>query len=219
MEKSLMKHALEDRPKDEKWKPIASELKKIRVCTHPDNRRVSVGELPPGFVLVGRGTDAAVVSHADWPGVVFKVYGADRLYKKQDEAAVYRRLGESPHFCRYLGQGDGFLVLSHEQGPTLYECLEKGIAIPPQAVEDVERIREYVRSVGLNPKGIHLRNVLLVNGRAKMVDVAEFLKPGNDRRWELLARGYRTLYPLIRGRKVPAWLLNLFKETYRLFVR
>ncbi|WP_164491789.1 serine/threonine protein kinase [Staphylospora marina] len=202
----------------ERWKNIAPPIQKIRIRTYPDNRRVSVGPLPPGYFLVGRGTDAAVIGTVHDPSIVFKIYGPDRLHKVREEAEVYRRLGDSPFFCRFLGQGEGFLVLSREKGPTFHECLEKGIPVPEQAMRDVEKAREHVRQCGLNPKGIHLRNILLVDGRAKVVDVAEFLGTGRDRRWDWLALGYRTVYPLIRGRAVPHWLLEAVKRVSRLNV-
>jgi hypothetical protein len=67
------------------------------------------------------------------------------------------------------------LVLSFEQGVTLYDCLLQGVRVPEQAIQDVEESREFVRSQGLNPRDIHLKNVLLQEGRGKVLDVSEYI--------------------------------------------
>src|SRR5690606_26217314 len=47
------------------------------------------------------------------------------------------------------------LVLSYEEGKTLFDCILEGIHIPEQVIQDVEEAREYARSKGLNPRDIH----------------------------------------------------------------
>ena len=58
---------------------------------------------------------------------------------------------------------------------TLFDCVLQGIHIPEQVINDVEDAREYVRNKGLNPRDIHLKNILLQNGRAKILDVSEYI--------------------------------------------
>ena len=60
--------------------------------------------------------------------------------------------------------------------------------------------REYVRQKGLNPRDIHLKNIFLQNGRAKIIDVSEYVQPGNDLRWEYLKKAYDQYYHLIEGK-------------------
>jgi hypothetical protein len=189
-------------------------LKQVVLAAHSGNKPVTIKQIPSSLRLVGVGTDAAVVLHPDQPEQVFKVYAEGRLEKKEREREVYRRLGESPRFCRCFGEGTNYLILSYEKGPTLYECLEQGISIPEQVIADVEEARRYARERGLNPRDIHLKNVILQNGRAKVVDVSEYLLPGDDRRWDHLVQAYQDFYPLIRGKKIPSWLLEWVKKSY-----
>ena len=112
-----------------------------------------------------------------------------------------------------LGKGDFFLILTYEPGPTLYDCLVQGIPIPASAMDDVEAARHYARQVGLHPKDVHLKNVLLQGERARILDVSKYVAPGDDDPvWDQLVQGYRRVYPLIRGRRIPVWLMELVKR-------
>ncbi|MBA4492807.1 serine/threonine protein kinase [Paenactinomyces guangxiensis] len=193
---------------------IESQLKQIDFHVNPGNELVTIKWVPPVFHLIGWGTDAVVVQHPDGPDRVFKVFARERLHKKENEYDVYQRIGQSPYFARCFAKGENYLVLSYEEGPTLYQCLEQGIVIPEQVIADVEDARTYARSRGLNPRDIHLKNVLLQNGRAKLIDVSEFLQPGDDGRWDHLVQGYRDFYHLIKGKKIPSWVIELVKKTY-----
>lgn len=81
-------------------------------------------------------------------------------------------------------------------------------------INDVEDAREYICSRELNPRDIHLKNILLQNGRAKVLDVSEYILPGNDFRWEDLKTGYEQYYPLIDGKPVPFWLVETIRKWY-----
>lgn len=193
---------------------IEEAIGEIIFHAHPENEPVTIEYLPPVFNLVGYGTDAVVVSHPEYKGRVLKVFAEDRLHKVDQEFQVYQKLKGSPYFARCYGKGDNYLVLSHEQGLNLYQCLCEGIEIPEQVIIDVEHARREARLKGLNPRDIHLKNVLLQKGRGKLLDVSEYMKPGNDRRWDDLVEAYYEFYPLIRGRKVPVWLLESVKMMY-----
>ena len=106
------------------------------------------------------------------------------------------------------------MVISYEEGMTLYDCLLKGIHIPKQVLKDVDDARRYAFDRGLNPRDIHLKNILLHNGRAKIVDVSEYLKPGNDKRWEYLKEGYQEYYHLIDGKALPHWIIETVRKWY-----
>lgn len=127
---------------------------------------------------------------------------------------MYECLKGSPYFPQYYGSGRNYIAISYEQGETLYDCLVQGIPIPEQVITDVEQARDYVRSLGLNPRDIHLKNVLLQEGRGKVLDVSEYVQEGNDNRWEHLVLVYHNLYPLISGVKVPTWILETIKQWY-----
>jgi hypothetical protein len=196
------------------WKPVEPLLEKIDLQYNPENEPVTVKFLPPPLELVGVGTDAVVVRHPEFPDIAFKVYARERMEAKEDEYRAYQQLAGSPSFAVCHGAGERYLVLSYEEGMTLYECLVEGVTIPENVVDEVEEARQYARSVGLNPRDIHLKNVLLQDGHAKLIDVSEYVKPGNDGRWDHLVQAYHLFYPYIAGKKIPVWMLEMVKRAY-----
>lgn len=193
-----------------------SQLAQIDFQLSPTNDLVVVHFIPSSFRLIGLGTDAVVVQHADLPAFVFKVYHPAKAYKVEHEFSAYQQLGDHPSFCQCVGRGERWLLLSYEEGPTLLDCLEQGIVIPKQVIQDVESARIYVRSVGLNPRDLHLKNVILQEGHIKILDVSEYVHAGDDRRWDHLVQGYYQFYGLIRGRKIPYWVIEWVKKSYYL---
>jgi serine/threonine protein kinase len=148
------------------------------------------------------------------PHLAFKVYSDEKIYKIARETEVYSKLGHSEYFPQFYGSGSNFLILSYEEGITLYDCLLKGIHIPEQVIDDVENARKFASEKGLNPRDIHLKNILLHEGRAKILDVSEYMKPGNDKRWEYLKEGYYLYYDIIDGKSLPHWMIETVRKWY-----
>lgn len=199
-------------------KPDAVEelLGAIRIQASASNQPIAIEHVPAPLRLLGSGTDAVVVQHPGLPEQAFKVYAPETVGCLADEYQAYQQLAGSPYFATCLGQGAFYLVLSYEPGPTLYECLVQGIPVPEEAMADVEAARDHARQVGLHPKDIHLKNVLLQGNRALIVDVSKYVAPGDeDRVWDHLAEGYRRFYPLIRGRRIPLWAIQMVKRRYQ----
>ncbi|SMO59488.1 serine/threonine protein kinase [Melghirimyces algeriensis] len=196
------------------WSPIKPLIDKIDIRPSVENQPVIVQFIPEELEWIGTGTDAVVVRHLSYPEVVFKRYVEGREQTRLNEYEVYLRLHGSPYFPICFGMDDSFLVLSYEQGPTLYDCLAEGIFIPESVIEEVEQARTDARNRNLNPRDIHLKNILLQNGHAKLLDVSEYLKDGNDKRWEHLVQGYRLFYPMVAGRKIPVNLIEQVKNAY-----
>ena len=196
------------------WQVTALAISQIKINSNPNNERVSIKGNTRDLRCVGVGTDAAVFRSINTPEIAFKVYADEKLAKIKIEQQVYQQLGESSFFPKLYDVGDRYLVLSFEEGTTLYDCLLRGIPIPKQVIQDVEEARRYIRNKGLNPRDIHLRNILLQNGRAKIIDVSEYIQPGNDFRWEHLKRGYEEHYHLIAGKPLPFWLLETIRKWY-----
>jgi hypothetical protein len=191
-------------------------LRAIRIRATANNEPVVIEHVPAPLRLLGSGTDAIVVQHPGLPERAFKIYAPQAIGCLADEYLAYGRLAGSPYFAACFGQGAGYLVLSYEPGPTLYECLVRGIPVPAQAMADVEAARRYAREVGLHPKDIHLKNVVLQGDRARIFDVSMYVAPGDeDRVWDHLAEGYRRFYPLIRGRRIPVWVIETVKRRYK----
>ena len=195
---------------------VEALLRAIRIRAFANNDPVAIEHLPAPLRLLGIGTDAIAVQHPGLPEQAFKVYAPETVGCLADEYLAYQQLAGSPYFAACLGQGEFYLVLSYEPGPTLYECLVQGIPVPAQAMADVEAARDYARQVGLHPKDIHLKNVLLQGDRARILDVSKYVAPGDeDRVWDHLAEGYRRFYPLIRGRRIPVWVIQTVKRRYQ----
>lgn len=196
--------------------PAEDVLALVRPTSPDRHEPVVVDALPVPLRMVGRGTDAVVVAHPAWPDRVFKVYADEAAGALHDEYLAYQRLAGNPLFPTCLGRGEHYLVLSYEAGPTLYDCLVAGTVVPSQVIADVETARTQARRAGLHPKDVHLKNVIVQDGRGKVIDVSKYVAPGDDDPvWEALAEAYHRYYPAIRGRAIPVWLIETVKRAYR----
>ncbi|MCR8842346.1 serine/threonine protein kinase [Paenibacillus sp. SC116] len=202
---------------DEQWRQAEYALSRMEVMKQGMNDPVTIEGESDELHCIGIGTDAAVFVHDRMPQYAYKLYAAEALPKKEAEISVYEALKGSSFFPVYYGAGNRYVVLSHERGITLYDCLLLGIPVPRQVVDDVEAARAFVREKGLNPRDIHLKNVLLQDGRGKVLDVSEYIQPGNDKRWEHLVWAYDNVYPLLEGEKISSWLLEAVKNGYYRF--
>jgi len=195
---------------------VQAQVDRVRLRSFASNAPVLIERIPPPLRVVGSGTDAVVVAHPELPAHVFKVFAPESLEALDQEQLSYSLLGSSDHFATCFGRGERHLVLSYEPGLTLYQCLEQGVPVPEQVILDVQAARAYARSRGLNPKDVHLHNVLVQDGRAKILDVSKYVLPGEtDRTWDHLLQGYYEFYPLIEGRRIPAFVLDLAKRMYK----
>lgn len=199
---------------EDRWQLAAKALSTVTVTAQPANEPVIILGVAEGFHCIGVGTDAAVFQSGNFPEYAFKVYAEGKKDKLEAEAKVYGHIGQSPYFSTCYGRDERMLVLKFEEGPTLFDCLLQGIYVPERVMMDVEKARDYIREIGLNPRDIHLKNIILQNGRAKLLDVSEYIKPGNDFRWEHLKKAYEEYYSIIDGKPVPFWLLDTIRKWY-----
>ncbi|WP_077324869.1 serine/threonine protein kinase [Virgibacillus siamensis] len=199
---------------ENKWDIASDSLSQITVFSNPDNKPVTIYGHAEELKCVGVGTDAAVFQHLYAPSYAFKVYAEDKVSKIETEKNIYDKLDGTSYFPACFAANDRYLVLSYEEGITLFDCLLQGVHVPEQVVKDVEDAREHVREKGLNPRDMHLKNIILQNGRAKIIDVSEYIHPGNDFRWEHLKKGYQTYYHLIDGYAIPFWLIETVRKWY-----
>ena len=196
------------------WDILKDSLSEIAVFSNPNNKPVSIEKYSSSLDCIGIGTDAAVFRSNLVPRFAFKVFAEDKLHKLHEEERVYSMLGNSPRFASCFGTHHNVLVLSYEDSDTLYDCIVKGTHISEQVIIDVDQARNHAIEKGLNPRDIHLKNIIMQNGRAKLIDVSEYTKPGNDFRWEHLKKAYEEYYSIIDGKKVPVWLVDLLRESY-----
>ncbi|MBW7476483.1 serine/threonine protein kinase [Paenibacillus oenotherae] len=198
----------------EDWKKAEKALSYIEVNGNANNDPVTISGQTEGLHCIGIGTDAAVFSYEPEPGYAFKVYSPHAVEKLQAERSVYERLAGSPYHPQYYGYGSNYLVISFERGITLHDCLVHGVPVPEQVIKDVEDAKKLVIARGLNPRDIHLKNVLMQDGRAKVIDVSEYIKEGNDHRWDHLVWAYNNFYGHLEGVKIPSWALATIRKWY-----
>ncbi|MFK2826240.1 serine/threonine protein kinase [Bacillus sp. B190/17] len=196
------------------WKDAIPLLDALEVKAGKGNVPVKIGPVPSGLQCIGIGTDAAVFVHFASIRYAFKVYAEGREQKRDKEIQAYEKLNGSPYYPVFYGSGGRFIVISFEEGMNLYDCLITGTYIPPEAIEQVDKAVDEARRAGLNPRDIHLKNIILQDGSIKLIDVSEYVKPGNDERWTYLKEGYKLYYPLIASKKIPPKFLDFVKEQY-----
>src|SRR5699024_9407385 len=105
------------------WDKAAKSLAKITVTSQPNNEPVTISGNTDKLKCKSVGTDAAVFQSLYVPIYVFKKYAKDKLSKVKEEAYVYEIIGGSSFFPNYFASYDDFLVLSHEEGKTLFDCI------------------------------------------------------------------------------------------------
>ncbi|MGM7635712.1 serine/threonine protein kinase [Bacillus sp. Hm123] len=196
-------------------KDIELLVKECNISASPKNELVTIEALPPQWTCVGKGTDAAVFVHADFPQYAFKIYAHAKEETRRNEVKAYEKLNNHPYFPTFYGTGERFIAISYEHGIHLQDCLIEGINIPSRVIEQVDEAIAYARQVGLNPRDIHLKNIIMQDETIKLIDVSEYVLPGDDKRWEHLKEGYRMYYPLIRHRKIPIELIDFAKGHYQ----
>lgn len=180
---------------------------------------VVVHQVPYPWKCLGVGNYAAVLAHPHHSEQVVKVYAPGRP-GIEEEVEVYRRLGEHPAFSQLYARGENFLVLKRLRGVTLYDCMHKGITIPPQVIRDIDAALAYARDRDLHPHDIHGRNVMLSEGGGLVVDISDFLNAEPCRAWDDVKRAYWWIYRPLVGPlrlRIPYFLLDGVRTVYRGF--
>ncbi|WP_353930261.1 serine/threonine protein kinase [Okeanomitos corallinicola TIOX110] len=186
---------------------------------HP-HHPIEVRSIPSPWELLGTGNYAAVVYHPEYPDVVVKMYAPGRP-GFEEELAVYQRLGSHPAFSECFYAHDGLLVLRRLFGVTLYDCLHRGLRIPPKIIKDIDHALDYARTRGLYPHDVHGKNVMMFEGKGLVVDISDFLQQEKCSKWDDLKRAYYLIYlPIFYrlGLRVPYSFLNKVRKSYR-FIR
>lgn len=182
---------------------------------------IVVHAVPAPWCLLGAGNYAAALYHPNYPDQVVKVYAPNRS-GWTEEVEVYRRLGSHPAFSECLYADQNFLVLKRLYGTTLYDCVQQGICIPVQVIQDIDQALNVARQRGLHPHDVHGRNVMMWQGRGLVVDISDFLNPEECSAWEDLKRAYYWLYrPLFSWMRirVPYAVLDGVRMIYRRYRR
>lgn len=159
-------------------KLIEEELLPNIILKSPSpNDPIIVDNQAKEWQVVGSGNFASVFAHPSQPSFVVKVYGRD-LEAIKEEIHVYEKLGDHNAYSKLYGYGQHYLILKRIHGITLYDAMLKGIAIPPQVIEDIEEAMVYAKERDLNPFDVHGKNIVMNEGKGIIVDVSDFYKTG-----------------------------------------
>ncbi len=203
------------------------ELHQVRWHRPGPNEPYRIDSTPSGWHVLGTGNYAAVFYHDNAPDLVVKM----RLFESQDESVVtrefdeekevYARIGEHHSFSRCDYAVFPFLVLKRLYGITLYHALAQGKRIPQLVIDDINEGLTYARSRGLHPHDVHIKNVIMHEGRGYVADISDFLKTDYCRLWDDCMRFYRYVYrPFVYPLALPLrveWM-HRFKRWYRKWV-
>ncbi|MGM9927744.1 MAG: protein kinase family protein [Bacillus sp. (in: firmicutes)] len=168
------------------------------------------------LMLIGTGRSACVFLIKDTNKVI-KIFHPKFQHIAYEEADIYSHLTQIPQFPTIYQTGTNYIVMDYIEGYTLFDCLHKGIKIQEEQVNEVDDILQLVRSKGLNPSDVHLRNILVTADRqVKIIDVARFKQTKSCQQWDDLKGAYFQLYihPLF-PRKLPKSLLNIIGILYK----
>ncbi|QTA89613.1 hypothetical protein [Desulfonema magnum] len=201
-------------------KELIQEIRQIRLRHSHWFSYVQVENKPNGWHCAGVGNSAAVFRHDSYPDIAIKTFSDIRTHIALRESEVYRKLGDSSFYPKFYGSGENYLLLQYIPGPSVYECLLKGIFIQEQIVSDIEKAVSYARECGLNPRNLHAKNILIYNGRGYVIDVSDYMKTGRCYHFDILKYFYNKLYVRFcrPGMKIPFWILECIRRGYRLAV-
>lgn len=203
-----------EQPKVQDYEQLVSQ---VEVKSPNPRDPVEVSRHPEHWRCVGLGNSAAVFQPKERPDLAIKVYADAHVHVCAEEAGIYEQLGDSPYFPRFYGRGPNFLLIEYKQGRNVYDCLLQGVYIPEQVILDVDEAIAYAESRGLTPSDIHVKNVLVHEGRGYLVDVSDYRNQARVKRWGALKQAYYDYYvDLYRpGRTVPSWLLETIRKWYK----
>lgn len=182
---------------------------------------IVVDYVPKPWILLGVGNYAAGLSHPDFPEYVVKIYAPGRPGIKE-EIAAYNKIKSHQSYSQCFHSTENYLILKRLRGKTLYSCINEGIQIPESVIKDIDEALKYAKGLGLNPRDVHAKNVMIVEGRGVVVDISDFTKSGKCVLWKHFKKAYYKIYlPLVYKSHppIPEFYLNLIRKGYRLFKR
>ncbi|MBW8349775.1 protein kinase family protein [Bacillus sp. IITD106] len=171
------------------------------------------------LTLIGVGRSAYVFKIKNTKHAL-KVFFPSHRHLAKVEAEVYKRIQHIDYFPRLYESGSHYLVIDFVDGYTLFECLTRGIPVSENHIKDVDMAINLARKEGLNPSDIHLRNIIIHDGKIRMIDVARFKQVETDHQWNDLKRAFYHLYTKsFFPKKIPAFILNWIAVLYKRFNR
>lgn len=179
---------------------------------------IIVHNVPEPWILLGVGNYAAGFTHPDFSEYVVKIYAPGRP-GIQEEVEVYNKIKSHQSYSECFYYTENYLILKRLKGKTLYSCVNEGIPIPENVINDIDEALKYARSLGLNPHDVHAKNVMIVEDKGVVVDVSDFTKSNKCFLWEDFKKAYYKIYiPLLYKYHpaIPEFYLNVIRRGYRL---
>jgi serine/threonine protein kinase len=192
-----------------------SELARSVTFTNKGSK-VLLNDKDPSLAFIGAGRSAFVFKINETDKVLKVFFPAYEVMAKE-EAEIYQLLSSTTYYPSLYESGQNYLVIDYIEGYTLFNCLEKGIPITSENINEIDLALKIARSRGLNPSDVHLRNIFLTpEGRIKMIDVARFRQTKSCSQWSDLKTAFFKLYNQ-KGfpKKIPALFLNLIALLYK----
>lgn len=181
---------------------------------------VTVEGKDANFELIGCGCSSAVFRSKRQPWVAVKVYSPKHIKEVFFEVMAYKKVKGISCFPRLYLYGIDYLAIEYIAGTSLYDCLIQGIEIPEHIITQVDDAIAVAKVRGLVPSDVHFKNIILNGDRVTLIDLSDYMVARHVTRWERLKFFYKTLYRyFLRGYKIPKWLLDFGRKTYKLVER
>ncbi|RFU62301.1 protein kinase family protein [Peribacillus saganii] len=166
---------------------------------------------------IGRGRSAYVFRIGS-TYLVMKVFLPERTREAKEEAEIYRILQKHPSYPALHGAGENYLVIDYIKGATMYQCLNSGMEIRDEHVQQVDQALESARRKGLNPSDIHLHNIIIIKNsqKIKVIDVARYRQQKECSQWEDIKKAYVKYYRhRYFPKKIPRFVLDAIAVSYK----
>ncbi|MBS4197783.1 protein kinase family protein [Lederbergia citri] len=187
------------------------------VVINPKDHKLIQYDASLALIGVGR---SAYVFKINNTNHALKVFFPSYQHLAKVEADVYKIIQHIDYFPSLYESGSHYLVIDFIDGYTLFECLSRGIPVSENHIKDVDMAINLAREEGLNPSDIHLRNIIIHNGKIKMIDVARFKQGETDHQWNDLKTAFYRLYTKsFFPKKIPAFMMNWIAVLYKRFYR
>jgi predicted Ser/Thr protein kinase len=178
--------------------------------------RVLLNDKDQSLETIGMGRSAFAFKIKSTDKVI-KVFFPQYVHIAREEAEIYNILQGVPYYPALYESGKNYLVIDYIEGHTFFSCLEKGMPITTEHINEVDEALKLARKKGLNPSDVHLRNIFITTeGCVKMIDVARFRQSKTCRQWNDLKAAFYKIYARdLFPKKIPTFLLNLIALLYK----
>ncbi|WP_017379660.1 AarF/UbiB family protein [Paenisporosarcina sp. TG-14] len=166
--------------------------------------------------LVGTGR-SAFAFRIKYSNKAIKIFFPDFIHVAKEEAEIYNTLQNISYFPTIYESGQNYIVMDFIEGRTLYDCINHGVSITTDHINEIDAALLTASNRGLNPSDIHLRNIIITpNQEIKLIDVARFRQTKDCTQWHDLKLVYHQLYlKRFFPKKIPTTMLNIMAFLYK----